>query len=73
MTEKNDLGIIWNVFYNWEHARNMKKEHDGMEFKRDFNLVFKSEGFNPSTLDLNIKDLKRYANNKDQTSYFLLY
>lgn len=35
VTEKNDLGVIWNVFYDWESARNLKTEHDGYQWRRD--------------------------------------
>ena len=70
-TEKNDLGIIWNVFYNMDKARNFKKEHDGFEMERDHNLIFKSKRYN--SLQITIKDLKRYSNHEKKTSYFLLY
>ena len=30
VTEKNDLGVIWSVHYDWHNATNMKTEHDGI-------------------------------------------
>ena len=29
VTEKNDLGIIWNVFYDFKLAKVTKTEHNG--------------------------------------------
>ena len=29
VTEKNDLGIIWNVFYDYKRAKETKTEHNG--------------------------------------------
>jgi len=35
VTEKNDLGIIWNVFYDFKSAKEIKTEHNGDQFKRN--------------------------------------
>ena len=41
VTEKNDLGVIWSVFYDWDSAISLKTEHDGYRWKRE--NVFKYE------------------------------
>jgi hypothetical protein len=40
VTEKNDLGIIWNVFYTWEEAVNIKTEHDSYQWRRESVRLF---------------------------------
>jgi len=71
VTEKNDLGVIWNVFYDWESARNVKTEHDGYMWRRDGVQFYKEKHFNQGH-SKSIRDIKLNANNAASTKYELL-
>jgi hypothetical protein len=45
VTEKNDLGVIWNAFYNWDQAKNLKTEHNGYQWRRENVNLYKEESY----------------------------
>ena len=71
VTEKNDLGVIWNVFYDWDSARNVKTEHDGYMWRRDGVQFYKEKHFH-HWHSKSIRDIKLNANNAASTKYELL-
>ena len=65
VTEKNDLGVIWNAFYNWDQAKNLKTEHNGYQWRRENVNLYKEESYQNKKGKkkiVTIKELKLHAN-----------
>ena len=71
VTEKNDLGIIWNVFYTLEEAINVKTEHDGFEWLRK-SVKLLNERQLPQPSKATILELKTKVNTEAHATYQLL-
>ncbi|CDW81841.1 UNKNOWN [Stylonychia lemnae] len=70
VTEKNDLGIIWQVYYTWDDAVNLKTEHDGYQWQRKNVGKFKVKKL-ASENKFTINDLKKQFNNSHSSHYHL--
>ena len=71
VTEKNDLGIIWSVFYDFDNATSIKTEHDGYRWHRENVVRWDEKQFSESNR-LTIKNIKKAANTNTEASYQLL-
>eukprot|EP00347_Sterkiella_histriomuscorum_P017915 403347492 len=71
VTEKNDLGIIWQLFYTMEEAENVKTEHDGHKWNRKRIHTLKTKHLAPRN-KYTIADLKKEFNLQHTTHYHLL-
>lgn len=72
VTEKNDLGIIWSVFYDFEEAKSLKTEHDGFRWKRENVHISEEKRYSSNLQKMNIKTIKSHTNNEVQTKYNLI-
>lgn len=57
VTEKNDMGIIWNVFYDLNKALTLKTEHDGYQWERLEIKVLRTKVVKPEN-PITVRDLK---------------
>ena len=72
VTEKNDIGIIWSLFYSLDEAINMKTEHNGDKFKRDNVYTLKHKHLKKDNMHT-VADLKSYFENHSSTHYHLFF
>ena len=61
VTEKNDLGIIWQLFYTYDEAMNIKTEHDGYKWDRKHIHTLKTKDLTPRNKHT-VADIKKYFN-----------
>ena len=73
VTEKNDLGIIWSVFDNFEEAKYIKTEHDGYKWKRENVFEYQYLKISKIPRKFKIQDLKRYAKVDEKAYYSILF
>lgn len=72
VTEKNDLGVIWNVFYDLRSATLIKTEHDGHRWERLAVYKLKEISVDQGN-QMTVRKLKLIVNNADHTTYDLVW
>eukprot|EP00347_Sterkiella_histriomuscorum_P007089 403350295 len=68
VSEKNDLGIIWQLFYSQKQAEQIKTEHDGVQNIRGRTNIVEVFDFTPKNI-YTVSYLKQKFNNQNDVQY----
>ena len=72
VTEKNDLGITWTMFYDFEDAKYIKTEHDGYQWRRMYVNQYLFDDYSNSLYKAIVKDIKEMFDHEIHTDYLLV-